>query len=111
MEPTIWYRVRDLDGARRFYREQLGFTETFVDDEARWARLEHGGAKIALAEGEPQGTGGVAHVAVDDIRAAADRLRAAGVEVGVVVELHGQMRLLEVQDPDGNRIELGEDLT
>ena len=49
MEPTIWYRVRDLDGARRFYREQLGFTETFVDDEARWARLEHGGAKVALA--------------------------------------------------------------
>ena len=111
MEPTIWYRVRDLEGARRFYREQLGFTETFVDDEARWARLEHGGAKIALAEGEPQGTGGFSHVAVDVNRAEADRLRTAGVEVGVVVELHGQRRLLEVQDPDGNRIELGEDLT
>jgi len=110
VQPTIWYRVRDLERSRAFYRDELGFTETFVDDDAHWARLEHGDAKIALAEGEPQGTGGVAHVSVDDIRAEADRLRTAGVEIGVIVELHGQMRLLEVQDPDGNRVELGEDL-
>jgi len=28
-----------------------------------------------------------------------------------VVELHGEMRLLEVVDPDGNRIELGQDVS
>jgi diaminohydroxyphosphoribosylaminopyrimidine deaminase/5-amino-6-(5-phosphoribosylamino)uracil reductase len=40
----------------------------------------------------------------------AERLRAAGVEVGVVLELHGQIRLVDVLDPDGNRIQLAQDV-
>jgi len=28
----------------------------------------------------------------------------------VVLELHGQIRLVEVADPDGNRIEFGQEL-
>ena len=111
MPTTVWYRVRDLDRARAFYRETLGFEETFVDWSARWAKLERGGMHIALAEGEPEGEeGGVAHVDVADIRAEAERLRAEGIEVGVVLELHGQMRLVEVLDPDGNRVELAQEL-
>lgn len=107
---TIWYAVRDLDAARRFYREQLGFTETFFDAGDGWSRLERNGMEIALTTGEPE-QGGVAHVEVEDVKAEAERLRAAGVDVGVVVELHGEMRLLEVVDPDGNRVELGEDVS
>lgn len=111
MPTTVWYRVRDLDLARSFYRDTLGFEETFVDPDTRWARLRHGDMHIALAEGEPQGAeGGVAHIDVPDVRAEADRLRAGGVDVGVVLELHGQMRLLEVLDPDGNRVELAQEL-
>ena len=52
----------------------------------------------------------MAHVDVDDVKAEAERLRQDGVEVGVVLELHGQMRLLDVFDPDGNRIQLGQDV-
>jgi hypothetical protein len=37
-------------------------------------------------------------------------MRAAGVEVGVVFELHGEMRLVDVFDPDGNRIQLAQEL-
>jgi hypothetical protein len=48
---------------------------------------------------------------VADIKAEADRLRAEGIEVGTVLELHGQMRLLDVYDPDGNRIQLAEELS
>jgi catechol 2,3-dioxygenase-like lactoylglutathione lyase family enzyme len=107
---TVWYHVRDLDAGRAFYREKLGFVETYFDSEARWARLERGGMEIALAEGEPEEDGGVAHVDVDDIKAEAERLRGQGVQVGVVLELHGQMRLLDVFDPDGNRIQLAQDL-
>jgi catechol 2,3-dioxygenase-like lactoylglutathione lyase family enzyme len=66
--------------------------------------------EIALTTGEPE-QGGVAHIEVDDVKEEAARLRAEGVEVGVVVELHGEMRLLEVVDPDGNRIELGQDVS
>ena len=106
----VWYRVRDLDAGRAFYRDTLGFEETYVDWDGRWARLERSGMEIALAEGEPE-EGGVAHVDVVDIKAEAERLRAEGVRVGVVVELHGQMRLLDVFDPDGNRIQFAQELS
>ena len=62
--------------------------------------------EIGLAEGEPEEDGAVAHVDVPDVKAEAERLRAAGVEVGIVLELQGEMRLLDVFDPDGNRIQL-----
>jgi catechol 2,3-dioxygenase-like lactoylglutathione lyase family enzyme len=107
---TVWYRVRDLDAARAFYRDTLGFREVFHDPESRWARLERDGMEIALAEGEPDESGGVAAVDVADVKAEADRLRAAGVDVGTVLELHGQIRLLDVFDPDGNRIQLTQEL-
>jgi catechol 2,3-dioxygenase-like lactoylglutathione lyase family enzyme len=107
---TVWYSVRDLDEARSFYRDKLGFTETIFDAEDGWSKLERGGMEIALTTGEPQQSG-VAHIEVDDVKAEAERLRQDGVEVGVVVELHGEMRLLEVVDPDGNRIELGQDVS
>ena len=105
----MWYRVRDLDAGRRFYTEKLGFTVTFFDSEGRWARLERGAMEVGLAEGEPE-DGGVASVEVRDVKAEAERLRAEGVEVGVVLELHGEMRLLDVFDPDGNRIQLAQEL-
>jgi catechol 2,3-dioxygenase-like lactoylglutathione lyase family enzyme len=107
---TVWYRVRDLDRARAFYRDTLGFEEVFVDADDGWSRLRHGGMDIALAEGEPDESGGVAHVDVADVKAEAERLRGAGVEVGVVFELHGQIRLVDVFDPDGNRVQLAQSL-
>jgi catechol 2,3-dioxygenase-like lactoylglutathione lyase family enzyme len=110
MAPTVWYHVRDLDGGRRFYRETLGFEERSVDFTERWSLLKHGEMEIGLAEGEPLADGGVAHVDVGDLKAEADRLRAAGVEVGIVFELRGEMRLLDVYDPDGNRVQLAQEL-
>jgi catechol 2,3-dioxygenase-like lactoylglutathione lyase family enzyme len=107
---TVWYHVRDLDAGRAFYKDKLGFTETFLDADARWATLARGPMEIGLAEGEPQEDGGVAHVDVPDVKAAAEELRSAGVEVGVVFELHGEMRLLDVFDPDGNRVQLAQEL-
>jgi catechol 2,3-dioxygenase-like lactoylglutathione lyase family enzyme len=108
---TVWYHVRDLDGARRFYREKLGFTETYFDNEGRWSKLEHGAMEIGLAEGEPSEDSGVAHVDVPDVKREAERLRGDGVDVGVVFELHGEMRLVDVFDPDGNRIQLAQELS
>ncbi len=108
---TVWYRVRDLDAARAFYRDVLGFKETFVDWDDRWAKLVRGGMEIAVAEGDPDIEGGVAHVDVEDVKAEAERLRAAGVEVGVVFELTGEIRLVDVFDPDGNRIQLAQSLS
>jgi len=91
----VWYLVRDFDRGREF--------------DERWAKLERGDMQIALAEGEPNDEGGgVATVDVDDVKAEAERLRGDGVAVGVVLELAGQMRLVDVFDPDGNRIQLAQ---
>lgn len=106
---TVWYRVRNFDSGRAFFRDTLGFEETYVNFESSWARLQRGEMVIALAEGEPE-DGGVAHVDVDDVKAEAERLRAAGVNVGTVLELHGHVRLVDVYDPDGNRVQLAQDL-
>jgi len=88
MAPTVWYQVRNLDDGRRFYREVLGFEELSVDFEERWSTLRRGEMEIGLAEGEPE-ENGVAHVDVPDLKEEADRLREAGVEVGIVLELTG----------------------
>lgn len=111
MAPSVWYHVKDLEAARRFYRETLGFEESAVDFNERWSHLQHGQMEVGLVEGSPRDDGVVAHVDVDDIKAEAERLRAEGVNVGVVVEIpQGVMRLLDVYDPDGNRIQLAQEL-
>jgi catechol 2,3-dioxygenase-like lactoylglutathione lyase family enzyme len=106
----VWYRVRDLAAARLWYSGKLGFAETYYDADGRWAKLERGGMQIALAEGEPE-EGGVATIDVEDVKAEAERLRGDDVEVGTVLELHEEVRLLDVYDPDGNRLQLVEDVS
>jgi catechol 2,3-dioxygenase-like lactoylglutathione lyase family enzyme len=106
---VIWYRVRDLEAGRAFYADTLGFSEVDGDPDGGWIRLRHGETTIDLTEGEPA-EGGVAVIEVDDAKGEAERLRRLGIDVGVVLELHGHVRLLDVFDPDGNRVQLTEDL-
>lgn len=111
MSATAWYHVRDLAAGREFYTGKLGFAQTASDETEGWVTLERGDTVVGLAEGEPQEDGAVAHVDVPDVKKIADELRDAGVNVGVVFELHGEMRLLDVFDPDGNRIQFAEELS
>ena len=103
---NIWYRVSDLDTARAFYTGQLGFREVYFDEEDRWIRLERNGVEVAISDGEEA----VAALDVEDVKAEADRLRDAGVNIGVVIEIPGTIRLLDVFDPDGNRLQLTEEI-
>jgi predicted enzyme related to lactoylglutathione lyase len=104
----LWYQVRDLDSARVFYTRKLGFTETSADEDC--AMLERAGMQIAIAEGEPQSEGPVASVDVTDIKAEADRLRDESVDIGTIIELHDEVRVVDVFDPDGNRLQLVQQL-
>jgi catechol 2,3-dioxygenase-like lactoylglutathione lyase family enzyme len=110
----LWYRVSDLDAARAFYTQQLGFEQVYADEDGRWIRLHRNGVDLALAEGdfggEAAGDDVIASLDVADLKAEADRLREAGVQVGVVVEIPGTIRILDVFDPDGNRIQLSEEI-
>jgi len=109
-EPRVIYQVRDFERGRDFFKRVLGFDETFVDFDESWSALSRGGMHIAITQGEPDAEGGVAMVDVDDIKAEAARLREEGVQVGTVIELAGQMRIVDVFDPDGNRIQLSQPL-
>jgi catechol 2,3-dioxygenase-like lactoylglutathione lyase family enzyme len=111
-DARVIYTVRDFDSGRSFYKDKLGFDETLVDFDNRWAELTRDAMHIAVTEGEPapESETGVAMIDVEDIKAEADRLRSQQVEVGVVLELAGQMRLCDVFDPDGNRIQLAQPL-
>jgi len=83
-DPRVWYFVRDFDLGRDFYKRTLGFDETFVDFDDKFAKLERGGMRILIAEGEPS-------------------------EAGVaVLDLAGQVRIVDVFDPDGNRVQLAQ---
>ena len=75
----------------------------------QWLRLRRDDMEIALWEAQGD-EGGVASVDVADVRAEVDRLKSLGVEVGVIVELHGHFRIVDVFDPDGNRIQLTQEL-
>jgi catechol 2,3-dioxygenase-like lactoylglutathione lyase family enzyme len=104
----IWYQVRDLDAARAFYTGLLGFTETQTAD--GWVELERGEIQIALAEGTPEPEGPVASIDVEDVKREAERLRSEEVDVGTVLELHDEVRVVDVFDPDGNRLQLVQQL-
>jgi catechol 2,3-dioxygenase-like lactoylglutathione lyase family enzyme len=109
---AIWYRVTDLDAARSFYCGRLGFTEAFVDEDDRWARLVRGEVEVAISEGmfDDGDEEAVLTLDVADVKAEAERLRGEGVRVGTVLEIPGTIRLLDVFDPDGNRLQLSQDL-
>jgi hypothetical protein len=109
-EPRVIYHVYDFDLGRDFYKRLLGFEETFVDFDERWSTLRRGDMNIAITAGTPDPDSGVAVVDVDDVKTEAERLRGEGVEVGTIVELAGQMRLVDVFDHDGNRIQLAQPL-
>jgi catechol 2,3-dioxygenase-like lactoylglutathione lyase family enzyme len=106
----IWYRISDLNAARAFYTDKLGFREAYVDEEDRWARLVRGNAEFAIAEGQREEEEAVLTLEVEDVKAEADRLRAEGVKVGVVLEIPGTIRLVDVYDPDGNRLQFSQDI-
>ena len=106
--------VSDLDAARHFYRDLLGFEETLYGegrDDRLWyligssARLGLWTPQVGLAGGRG---GAHVHFAFQLPREALDplleRLRAAGMEVEGPIQL-GADRAIYVTDPDGNVVE------
>jgi catechol-2,3-dioxygenase len=106
--------VSDLEAARSFYRDALGFEETLYGegrDDRVWyligstARLGLWTPQVGLAGGR----GGVhVHFAFqlgrERLDPLADRLRARGIEVEGPIQL-GADRAIYVTDPDGNVVE------
>jgi catechol 2,3-dioxygenase-like lactoylglutathione lyase family enzyme len=106
--------VSDLEAARRFYRDVLGFEETLYGEGAEgryWylvgetARLGIWTEQVGLAGGR-----GGAHVhyafsvADEEVDRLTERIASAGAEVEGPIQL-GPGRAIYVTDPDGNVVE------
>jgi catechol 2,3-dioxygenase-like lactoylglutathione lyase family enzyme len=106
--------VDDLEAARRFYRDVLGFEETLYGEgaEGRYWYLVGDTARLGLwteQVGLAGGRGGThVHYAfhVDDaeVDRIKERIEAAGAEVEGPIQL-GPGRAVYVTDPDGNVVE------
>ena len=106
--------VADLEAARRFYRDVLGFEETLYGEgaEGRYWYLVGETARLGLwteQVGLAGGRGG-AHVHYafnvedDEIDRIKQRIESAGAEVEGPIQL-GPGRAVYVTDPDGNVVE------
>jgi catechol 2,3-dioxygenase len=111
--------VRDLERSRHFYRDVLGFAELHAIPQAMAVyssgRTHHELLLIQVGEhaaGLPRGRRvGMYHIGLkvgtsdDELRAARDEVRAAGVTV-VGMSDHTVTHSLYIEDPDGNEVEL-----
>jgi catechol 2,3-dioxygenase-like lactoylglutathione lyase family enzyme len=107
--------VSDVDRAKAFYAEKVGFNVDLdvnadndhrVSDEMRVVQLTPPGSACSIAFGTgivdtPPGSVQALHLVVSDINAACAELVERGVEVGEVQDLGGVL-YASLSDPDGN---------
>jgi catechol 2,3-dioxygenase-like lactoylglutathione lyase family enzyme len=105
--------VADIDRAKAFYTEKLGFNadhDTRPSDAVRVVQLTPpgSGCSIVLTKGlgeisdmKPGSLKGL-HLVVPDIAAVRDRLISRGVEVGEIIVYPREIKFAGFSDPDGN---------
>lgn len=105
----IFVPVSDVDRARDFYVDKVGFVldhDVRVDDSTRFVQITPSGSacSIAFGEGIHEGVPGTLNniqVVVDSAQAARDELVAAGVDASPIdVQAWGVFTTFA--DPDGN---------
>jgi predicted enzyme related to lactoylglutathione lyase len=104
--------VSDVDRAKAFYAEQLGFVvdvDVRPADGVRVVQLTPPGSACSIGLGTglaayeaPPGSVRGLHLVVDDIEQARAELVGRGVEVGEVQDVGGGVRYAGFDDPDGN---------
>ena len=107
----IFVPVTDVDRARDFYANQIGFTldhDIRVDENLRFVQLTPVGSACSIAFGEGMGSGlapgqqDSIQVVVASAQAARDELIAKGVEA-TELDVQPWGTFTSFADPDGNR--------
>lgn len=111
--------VTDVDRAKAFYTQGLGFVED-VDvrpaDGVRVVQLTPPGSACSIGMGtglaayddRTPGAVKALHLVVADIEQARAELLGRGVDVGVVQDVGGGVKYASLSDPDGNTLTLQE---
>jgi predicted enzyme related to lactoylglutathione lyase len=104
---TLMVYVGDMPRAVSFYRDVLGLP--LQVESPGWSQFDLGnGAIIGLHVGHPAGSGAgwIPGFEVDDIRAADQRVRAAGASIDHGFHDVPGGVVLEFKDPDGNPVQV-----
>ena len=110
--------VADVDRAKKFYAEQLGFVvdvDVVVAEGVRIVQLTPPGSACSIGigtgvpayEGTPGSVRGL-HLVVTDIEAARTELIGRGVDVGEIQDVGRGVQYAGFEDPDGNSLTLQE---
>ena len=118
---TVWgirYQIADVSRAVEFYTKQLGFTLDHQQGTA-FAKVSCGSTALFLSgpgssgarplpDGRRQEPGGWNRLVlkVEDLAAQVNVLRDAGVKFRNEIEVGPGGRQIQIEDPDGNPIEL-----
>jgi predicted enzyme related to lactoylglutathione lyase len=110
--------VTDVDRAKSFYAEQLGFVvdvDVRPADGVRVVQLTPPGSACSIGLGTglgaydaPPGSLRGLHLVVADIEQARAELVGRGVDVGAVQDVGGGVLYASLEDPDGNTLTLQE---
>ena len=105
-----YLKAESVSRAVEFYNQVLQLKLKFQDGE-RWAQFDANGADLAIAspaEMAADAAGAVLVFEVDDLDAAAERVRLAGGKVGALRDMGAHGRALPFTDVDGNVVQLFE---
>ncbi|HEX2036313.1 MAG TPA: VOC family protein [Chloroflexota bacterium] len=101
----VSYNVSDLQRSVDFYRDTLGLS-LVPDRPPEWPEFEVNGTTVALVAAAEMPKGAQMALAVPDVKAAVEELRAKGVTVIMDALETPVCHMATVADPDGNWIVL-----
>lgn len=109
---AIIYNVSDITRACEYYQYKLGLELTYKNVETGWAEFDINGVRFALKKQEPFGNGNnpVVSLYVENLERIVSELDKKGVRFpdGGNVETTFFGNSINIQDPDGNIINLFE---
>ena len=99
--------VTDLPAALAWYERLLGGAPAFYpnDDEAVWRVA---GGWVYVVRDAARAGNALVTLLVDDLDAEVAALAARGIRPGPIETIPGAVRTAKIEDPDGNRIQLGQ---
>jgi catechol 2,3-dioxygenase-like lactoylglutathione lyase family enzyme len=111
---VVFIYVSDLDKARSFYEQTLGFGEPILINPTWVEYALEEGSHFALHKTDPRRFAGAPQganrmklsIVVDDLKVAHDELKARGVKIDCPLEKGYGFEFIEFEDPEGNPLRL-----